>query len=306
MPSSVSFAVKCISIILAFALGALIGYGAHTLYTNFYPPYLIASEPVSKDYKRSAFDSLSLKAESAIVYDTITGETLYAFNGDAQLPLASLTKMLTVYATNLVLHSDSKIVTKEDIPPTSYVAQGIPAGTQVSFSELAKLTLVSSSNEGAEELANASTQFVSRASLVASVAESVGLTATYSKNDSGLDENSESAGAYGSARDMALLVSKLAQTAPDIAKATTHNSYLMTDLSGKTYAGKNTNPYADETPGLLFSKTGYTDLAGGNLAVLLDSGVGHPVAIVVLGSTKEDRFTDVNTLVEATLSYFAN
>ena len=59
-------------------------------------------------------------------------------------------------------------------------------------------------------------------------------------------------------------------------------------------------------PGLLRSKTGFTDLAGGNLAVIFDAGMNHPVAIVVLGSTQSGRFTDVKTLMAATLAHFAN
>jgi D-alanyl-D-alanine carboxypeptidase len=55
----------------------------------------------------------------------------------------------------------------------------------------------------------------------------------------------------------------------------------------------------------MMSKTGYTDLAGGNLAVVFDAGIGHPVAVVVLGSTKEERFTDVQRLVRATSAQFA-
>jgi D-alanyl-D-alanine carboxypeptidase len=58
-------------------------------------------------------------------------------------------------------------------------------------------------------------------------------------------------------------------------------------------------------PGLLLSKTGYTDLAGGNLVIVFDVGIGHPVAIVVLGSTRDARFTDVEKLMHATLSHFA-
>jgi D-alanyl-D-alanine carboxypeptidase len=58
-------------------------------------------------------------------------------------------------------------------------------------------------------------------------------------------------------------------------------------------------------PGLLLSKTGYTDLAGGNLALVFDSGIGHPIAVVVLGSSQKARFTDGTTLVAATLAHFA-
>jgi D-alanyl-D-alanine carboxypeptidase len=56
---------------------------------------------------------------------------------------------------------------------------------------------------------------------------------------------------------------------------------------------------------MLLSKTGFTDLAGGNLAIVFDAGVNHPVAVVVLGSTEDSRFTDVSELVGATLAHFA-
>src|SRR3990167_7580913 len=46
----------------------------------------------------NAFAAIHLEAKAAIVYDLATGETLYAHNADAQLPLASLTKLLAVYA----------------------------------------------------------------------------------------------------------------------------------------------------------------------------------------------------------------
>jgi len=57
-------------------------------------------------------------------------------------------------------------------------------------------------------------------------------------------------------------------------------------------------------PGILLSKTGYTDLAGGNLVVVFDAGINHRVAVVVLGSTQTARFTDVEKLIHATLASF--
>jgi len=58
-------------------------------------------------------------------------------------------------------------------------------------------------------------------------------------------------------------------------------------------------------PRLLLSKTGYTDLAGGNLALVFDAGIMHPIAVIVLGSSKSARFTDGTALVAATLAHFA-
>ena len=45
-----------------------------------------------------AFAQVFIEAKAAVVYDLVTGEILYGKNTDAQLPLASLTKLLTVYA----------------------------------------------------------------------------------------------------------------------------------------------------------------------------------------------------------------
>lgn len=54
------------------------------------------------------------------------------------------------------------------------------------------------------------------------------------------------------------------------------------------------------------SKTGLTDLAGGNLAIAFDAGLGHPIVVVVLGSTEDGRLTDVENLVDATLASFTH
>ncbi|MDQ5957741.1 MAG: hypothetical protein QG665_65, partial [Patescibacteria group bacterium] len=53
------------------------------------------------------------------------------------------------------------------------------------------------------------------------------------------------------------------------------------------------------------SKTGYTDSAGGNLVVALDAGLAQPVIVVVLGSSKDGRFTDVLALAKATVTYYS-
>ncbi len=75
---------------------------------------------------------------------------------------------------------------------------------------------------------------------------------------------------------------------------------------GFLHPAENTNEYVNTIPGLQGSKTGYTELAGGNLAIVFDAGLDHPIAIVVLGSTLEGRFEDVDALVEATYSYVSS
>src|SRR5258708_6337290 len=58
-------------------------------------PAPVAAAPIAVP---NAFAYMPVEAKAAIVYDLATAETLYAKNADAQLPLASLTKLLTIYA----------------------------------------------------------------------------------------------------------------------------------------------------------------------------------------------------------------
>ena len=66
---------------------------------------------------------------------------------------------------------------------------------------------------------------------------------------------------------------------------------------------KNTNKLIEHLPGIIGSKTGFSDLARGNLAVVFDMGLEHPVIIVALGSSEEGRFEDIEKLYNETIKY---
>ncbi len=51
--------------------------------------------------------------------------------------------------------------------------------------------------------------------------------------------------------------------------------------------------------GFVAAKTGYTDLAGGNLVAIYDLEPGLTVVAAVLGSTRDGRFDDIKTLITA-------
>lgn len=252
------------------------------------PTTQAATTPTDQD----AFAQVLIDAKAAIVYDLATGETLYAKNADAQLPLASLTKLLTVHAALTRLSPDTAVTS---------------SGQTFSLSDLSRLTLTASLNDGADAILETASTRSSRSQneeLAAAVA-SLNLSQTYAVNGSGLDVSDTNSGGYGSARDVAHLAGALVQLAPDIAHATTRNAAEAVTDTGEKVVVRNTNPMVDSVPHLLLSKTGYTDLAGGNLALVFDVGIGHPVAVVVLGSTVETRFTDSMVLLAATFAHFA-
>jgi D-alanyl-D-alanine carboxypeptidase len=107
-------------------------------------------------------------------------------------------------------------------------------------------------------------------------------------------------GGYGSALDVAKLFAKVYVSAPAIFENTTKSISTIGSSDGNNTA-KNTNEGASHIPGLVASKTGFTDLALGNLGVVVEMGPANPVVIVVLHSSKEGRFTDVEKLRKVTL-----
>lgn len=273
------------------------------------PSAVALSEPIATSTVAApvnAFEGLRLAAQAAIVVDLSTGQVLYSENADAQLPLASLTKLLSVYAASQTLGPAAVIAMS-----SSSVAQegdsGIIEGETFTAADLAELAIVASSNDAAAALTEAASAvtgtgeetFLSRA------AQAAGLERTYALNGTGLDLDLARSGGYGSARDIAKLAGLFVRAHPELARASAEQTARVTSREGVTHALPNTNPYASEMPGLLLSKTGFTDLAGGNLVVVYDAGIARPVAIAVLGSTRDARFSDVLALMHATQEQLA-
>ncbi len=254
-----------------------------------------------------AYQGVALEGKAAIVYDLSTREVLYQKNSKAQLPLASLTKLLTAYAGASTLERNAPVT----ITASALAAEGesgLSQGEVFSFTNAARLALVASSNDAAEAIAEeaARTKSVSNKSLLASAASAIGLPQTYAVNGTGLDVSTTLSGGYGSAYDVAQLAGALLSIAPELASATTLPEVKVTSVTGAVHTLPNTNQEVVRVPNLLLSKTGFTDLAGGNLAIIFDAGINHPVAIVVLGSSHEGRFADVDSLLARTHAHFAN
>jgi D-alanyl-D-alanine carboxypeptidase len=89
------------------------------------------------------------------------------------------------------------------------------------------------------------------------------------------------------------------QTYPDILIPTQQTAARVYNTNGDYHETENTNDIVNRIPNLIGSKTGYTDLAGGNLTIAFDLGLNRPIIITVLGSTRDERFSDVLKLVAA-------
>lgn len=256
-----------------------------------------------------AFENTKVTAQSAYVWDIAQQKVLYKKNESDRMPLASVTKLMTALLAQEIL-SETENVT---IDATSILQEGdsgLKEGEVFNRLSLSDLVLMSSSNDGAYALAvkagnvlkpkTGATSFVQAMNIRA---QEIGLTQTQFKNPTGLDISPTEVGATGSARDMAFLMEYIVQNEPDILTYTREDIARVYTETGEHHDAENTNYYIDEIPGLIGSKTGYTELAGGNLVIAFNIGLNRPIAIVVLGSTQQERFTDVMKLVEESQKY---
>ena len=259
----------------------------------------------------SPFQNLSLGAKSALVMDPVSGEVLFAKNESEILPLASIAKIMTAYVSHKILEKDQEIV----ITPYATEAlgeYGFEIGDTWTKTDLTNATLVKSANDGARALAiesgkdfttspEESSQERAFIDLMNRTAQELDFTSLSFENASGLDKGSR-ASALGSAEDVAKLFTYITQEDQSILESTTYDDF-RTSVGGYNYRYLNTNSIINQIPNVIASKTGFTDLAGGTLGIVYDSGLNQPIVIVVLGSTREGRFGDVHGLIKATEGY---
>lgn len=259
---------------------------------------LYFTEEAKIQFLGEELSKLSLEAGAVSVYDITRGRTIYGFNDTLAMPLASLAKTMTVALAVSSLRPDDIIYISKNALNQSG-DYGLFLHEKWRSEDLAKLTLITSANDGAVALSEVDGGFVEKMN---SKAEKIGMEHSLFLNPTGLDVNSGQAGAFGSALDANLLASYGMRTRPEIFSVTTLPEITLTSESGFYHTFKNTDIIIDKIPNLLYSKTGFTDVAGGNLTIVFKNKDGHLVAVTVLGSSFEGRFTDMEKIVNALYS----
>lgn len=280
---------------------------------------MLASPPKEKEkieaLQPNPFGEVDISAKSAFVWDVRGQKMLYGKNENLALPLASLTKVMTALTAEIMAEDMSTVaIHPEDLTPEGDT--GLKVASRWNTSDLIDYLLLVSSNDGAKALAGAAgawgmsadyqeesySRFVNKMN---ALAKEIGLENSIFFNEHGLDRTEGRGGAYGSAKDMAKLFEYTLINRPHILEATKYSELIIKDLDEDRYLATNTNSAVNMIPSILASKTGYTDLAGGNLAVAFDAGLEQPIIITVLGSTQEGRFDDMLNLVEAAQKYIS-
>lgn len=257
-----------------------------------------------------AFANTELNAKSAFVWDVKDQKVLFNKNADEERPLASVAKLMTALVAYELLDPEEDVTVSLDALNISGDS-GFVDGETFTMQDLADITLISSSNDGATALGSTVGRSITDDSNPEDVfvramnikAEELGLTRTTFRNSTGLDVSATLAGAYGTARDVAFLMEYIITNKSDATSLTTMDVTTVQNEAGKYHLVKNTNEIIRDIDGIIASKTGYTKLAGGNLVVAFNAGLNHPVIVVVLGSSEDGRFNDILELSERARTY---
>lgn len=283
-----------IFIIAIFALEAILFSAG-----NFKLNQKINLENAQIEKIQSALTNIPVLAKAVSVYDITLNKKIYGLNDETAMPMASLAKTMTVLVS-INKNNMNDIVTILPEAVSQAGDFGIFAYERWNTTDLAWFTLLVSANDGAYALALKTDDFLEKMN---AKAKRLGLEHTAFLNPTGLDILDTKtglptmAGAFTSALDANLLASYAIRAYPKIFNITTMPEINLRSESGFYHKFKNTNTIVEKIPNIIFSKTGFTDLSGGNLTVIFKDKMNHLVAVTVLGSTFEGRFTDMKNIV---------
>ncbi len=236
-----------------------------------------------------------LHGKAAVVYDATSGKFLYSQNGSAELPMASLTKMMTAFVALRDWHDNMsrKMVVPKQVSQVYGTMIYLQPGEVYTFKQLMLAMLLDSANDAAVAIAvnvgGSQKAFVAQMNQDARL---LGLTHTHFVNVDGLD----APGHYSSARDLALL-GAADMTDPVFRQIVdTRHATIPWPAKHSVRQLYNINEMLTIFPGADGIKTGYTTNALNCVVASANKG-GHEVIAVVMGETRYTVWQDESALL---------
>ena len=240
---------------------------------------------------------LTLPCRAAMLIDQTSGTVLYEMNADQTMPIASITKVMTLLLTFEAVHAGR--LTMDTAVPVSehaYHMGGsqiwLEPGEQFTLDEMLKAICVSSANDAAvavaELVGGSETAFVQQ--MNARAAE-LGMEHTTFRNACGLDTE----GHLSTARDVAIMSRTILNTCPEVL----HYTGIWTDtLRGGQTQLVNTNKLLRRYNGITGLKTGTTGGAGVCITASATRDGLDLIAVVLGAPSSSDRFDAATTLLD--------
>ncbi len=238
------------------------------------------NQPSSIQQTPNATLALNVESRAALVMNANTGEVLYAKNTNQTMPIASITKLMTVMVVlDAKLPLDEPItISDADVDRLRNTTSRLSVGTVLSRAELMLLALMSSENRAASALAR--TYPGSTPAAVAAMnrkATAIGMTNARFYDATGLNS-----GNVASPKDLATMVN-MSTTYPLIRRFSTTSEHAVA-IKDRIQQFHNTN-YLVKNPewDIAVTKTGFINEAGKCL-VMQAKIKSTPVVIVLMDS----------------------
>ena len=242
-----------------------------------------------------------IAARGYVLMDADTLQVLAERDGDATLPPASLTKIMTSYVAAAELES-GRISLTDQVPVSvnAWRTQGsrmfIREGTEVSLNDLLHGVIIQSGNDAsvavAEYIAGAENTF---ANMMNDHAAQIGMANTHFANSTGLPNEAQ----YSTARDMALLTRALIRRFPDHYAIYSKRQFKYNDIE---QPNRNRLLWRDRTVDGV--KTGHTDAAGYCLVASAERNGMRLISALMGADTEPVRVRETQKLLQYGFRYF--
>lgn len=252
----------------------------------------------------SKFSKIPFEAKFVYVFDIARGKEVFGKNADLKSPLASVAKLMTAVIA-LQNTADDSIITVSENAIRQEGDSGFIVGEKWYLYDLIDVMLVSSSNDAAyavfetvEKNLNDNAIKENFVGLMNAKAKDLKMFKTVFYNATGLDINETKAGAYGSPKDIAVLMEYILEKYPRIFLKTKEKIITAGSLNGSSRDFYNTNTLLGKISGIEGGKTGFTNLSGGNLVFVFEKTPQEKFIIVILGSAYDGRFYDAKRIID--------
>lgn len=243
-------------------------------------------------------NALETSAKSSILIEYNTGTILSEENKDLELPMASMTKMMTLLITMEYIE-DGKIKLN-DMVTISKKASGmggsqayLEEGSKMSLDQLLKALCIASANDAAvaiaEYIGGSVEKFVE---MMNDKVMELDLKHTSFKNVHGLDEE----GHYSSAHDMAFIAKELISHPLILEYSSIYEDYVKHPNGVNTWI-VNTNKLINYYEGLDGLKTGYTSNSGYCITATAKRGNMRLISVVMGEENNKIRNEDTISLL---------
>lgn len=244
----------------------------------------------------------TVAAKGAVLIDAETGEVLFAQDAHKELPLASVTKVMTMLLVMDAVDA-GKITLDDEVTISEYAASMggsqmyMEPGEKHTVGQLMEGVAMASANDGcvalAEYVAGSEEIFVERMN---EKAAELGMKDSHFVNTNGLPV----ADHYSSAYDIALMSKELYKHEETHVWFTTWQSTITVGLPGKEkeFGLTNTNKLIKQYTGCNGIKTGFTSDAGYCLSASATRGETHLIAVALGCETSKLRNAEVSKMLD--------